>query len=152
MEFPEHMAHSMPQTIYSIPSIHSIHSRLCPHHALCAMRSANHTPSRPCATKVQKHMALSMPCAPLSILSILSIMSIFIARSIGTAQSALPANKKSPVPTHGTLPKSKVPYSQAGVRRKPHGLPESRGLPKNDPQPCGDAAGTRAPWARGGHF
>ena len=41
MEFPEHMAHSMLQTIYSIPSIHSIHSRVSPHPVHCAMRSAN---------------------------------------------------------------------------------------------------------------
>ena len=70
------------------------------HHALCAMRSASHTPTRPCATKIQKHMALSMPCAPLSILSILSIMSIFIAHSIGSAQSAPPTNKKRTCAMH----------------------------------------------------
>ena len=46
----------------------------------------------------------------------------------------------------------KKPYSQEGVRRQPHGLTESGGTPENDPQPCGVAAGTRAPWARGGHF
>ena len=41
MKFPEHMAHSMPLTIYSIPSIHSIHSRVSPHPVLCAMCSAS---------------------------------------------------------------------------------------------------------------
>ena len=56
-----HHVHPPPYT--SVP-IRTYPYRLCPHHALCAMRSANHTPMRPCATKVQKHMALSMPCAP----------------------------------------------------------------------------------------
>ena len=53
------------------------------------------------------------------------------------AGTRAPWAKKSPVNTHGTFQTSKVPYSQAGVRRKPHGLPESGGTPENDPKPCG---------------
>ena len=67
MEFPEHMVHSMPLTIYSIPSIHSIHSRVCPYHALCAMRSASQQTTQPCAFEPPRHMALTTPCAPSSV-------------------------------------------------------------------------------------
>ena len=57
MEFPEHMDHSMLQTIYSIPSIHSIHSRVSPHPVHCAMRSASQQNTQPCAIEIPKRMA-----------------------------------------------------------------------------------------------
>ena len=71
MEFPEHMAHSMLQTIYSIPSIHSIHSRGSPHPVHCAMYFAS---QRECAMFFGERTAhgargetlLFPPCTPFS--------------------------------------------------------------------------------------
>ena len=63
MEFPEHMAHSMLQTIYSIPSIHSIHSRVSPHPVHCAMRFASRQPPQPCALEIPGNMAHTQPSA-----------------------------------------------------------------------------------------
>ena len=88
MEFPEHMAHSIPQTIYSIPSIRSIHSWVSPHPVHCAMRSASQWE---CALEFPEHMAHSMPCAIQSIMSIMSIMSIYPASTLCSAPCALPA-------------------------------------------------------------
>ena len=88
MEFPEHMAHSMLQTIYSIPSIHSIHSRVSPHPVHCAMRSASQWE---CALEIPECITHSMPCAIQSIMSIMSIMSIYTAPTLCIAPCALPA-------------------------------------------------------------
>ena len=63
MEFPEHMAHSMLQTIYSIPSIHSIHSRVSPHPVHCAKLPASQQNTQPCALETPGNIAHTQPSA-----------------------------------------------------------------------------------------
>ena len=112
--------------------------RHCSQYRLCAMCHASQQNTQPCAIKIQKRTALWMPCA-LSDVSDLSDLSDLPAHSIGSALSEarepdratadhFAAARCRPVGERWSIKKSKVPYSQAGVRRKPHGLPES-GVP-----------------------
>ena len=66
--------------------------RHCSQYRLCAMRSASQQTTQPCATKIQKHMALTAPCANRPTSPTSPTSPTFFARSIGSAQCTLPTS------------------------------------------------------------
>ena len=76
---------------------------LCPQYRLCAMRSASQQTTQPCAIKIQKHMALTAPCANRPTSPTSPTCPTFFAHSIGSAPvfAALRRGKQCTLPTSG---------------------------------------------------